>query len=116
MDNEQNVSLIRELLQYRPDIDGVFASVERLAISTYCMCRELGCRIPQDIKVIGSSNLEVAGLLDPSLSTITQPAYDIGREAARILLLAVQKKTTVLSSQSVVLKSILFPRRSTART
>ena len=115
MDNEQNISLIRELLQRRADIDGVFASVERLAISTYHVCRELGRRIPDDIKVIGFSNLEVAVLLDPPLSTITQPAYGIGREAARILLLAVEKKTPILPSQSVVLESTLFPRRSTAR-
>jgi LacI family transcriptional regulator len=115
MDNQQNVSLIRELLLRRPDIDGVFASVERLAISTYHVCNELGRRIPQDIKVIGFSNLEAAALLDPPLSTITQPAYDIGREAAKILLRAVEKKKAVLPSQSVVLESTLFQRRSTAQ-
>ncbi|MDB5234142.1 MAG: transcriptional regulator, LacI family [Hymenobacter sp.] len=115
MDNEQNVALIRELLQRRPDIDGVFASVERLAISTYHVCKELGRRIPQDIKIIGFSNLEAASLLDPPLSTITQPAYDIGREAAKILLRAVEKKKAILPSQSLVLKSELFQRKSTGR-
>ncbi|MBD2721857.1 LacI family DNA-binding transcriptional regulator [Hymenobacter armeniacus] len=115
MDNEQNVVLIRELLQRRPDIDGIFASVERLAISTYHVCRELGRRIPDDIKIIGFSNLEAASLLAPPLSTITQPAYDIGREAAKILLRAVEKKKPVLPSQSLVLESTLFERDSTAR-
>ena len=114
MNNEQNVVLLRELLRRRPDIDGIFASVERLAISTYHVCRELGRRIPQDVKVIGFSNLEAAALLDPPLSTITQPAYDIGREAAKILLRAVEKKKPILPSQSLVLDSTLFERRSTA--
>ena len=114
MDNDQNMALIRELLLRRPDIDGIFASVERLAISAYRVCHELGRRIPADIKVIGFSNLESASLLDPPLSTITQPAYDIGREAAKILLRAVEKKKAVLPDQSVVLESTLFARRSTA--
>ncbi|MDO7846090.1 LacI family DNA-binding transcriptional regulator [Hymenobacter sp. M29] len=114
MDNEQNVVLIRELLQRRPDIDGIFASVERLAISAYHVCKELGRRIPEDIKIIGFSNLEAASLLDPPLSTITQPAYDIGREAAKILIRAVEKKKDILPSQSLVLNSELFQRRSTA--
>ena len=116
MDNERNVALIRELLVRRPDIDGVFASVERLALSTYHVCRQLGRRIPQDVKVIGFSNLESAVLLDPPLSTITQPAYDIGREAARILLRALAKKRPILPSQSLVLKSELFARASTGMT
>ncbi|GAB3586318.1 LacI family DNA-binding transcriptional regulator [Hymenobacter daeguensis] len=113
MDNEQNVALIRELLLRRPDIDGIFASVERLAISAYRVCHELGRRIPEDVKIIGFSNLEAAALLDPPLSTITQPAYDIGREAAKILLRAVEKKKAVLPGQSVVLASTLFARQST---
>ena len=115
MDNEQNVALISELLLRRPDIDGIFASVERLAISTYHVCKELGRRIPEDIKVIGFSNLEAAALLDPPLSTVTQPAYEIGKEAAKILLRAVEKKKAILPGQSIVLESTLFERGSTAR-
>lgn len=115
MDNEQNVALITELLRRRPDIDGVFASVERLAISTYRVCKQLGRAIPADVKVIGFSNLESASLLDPPLSTITQPAYEMGMEAAKVLLRGVEKKKAILPSQSKVLESTLFERASTAR-
>lgn len=113
-DNNQNVALIRKLLRRRPDIDGIFASVERLAISAYQVCNELGRRIPEDVKIIGFSNLEVASLLAPPLSTITQPAYNIGREAAAILIRAIEKKKSVLPAQSMVLKSTLIKRESTA--
>lgn len=115
MDNEHNMGLLRELLQRRPDIDGIFASVERLAVSAYHVCRELGRRIPEDVKIVGFSNLESVSLFDPPLTTITQPAHNIGREAARILLSAVEKKRPILPSQSVVLNSELVQRRSTAR-
>jgi LacI family transcriptional regulator len=109
------VGRIRELLQRRPDIDGIFASVERLAVSAYHVCHELGRRIPEDVKIVGFSNLESVSLFDPPLTTITQPAYDIGREAAKILLRAVEKKRAISPSQSVTLASELVPRRSTGR-
>lgn len=113
-DDDHNTALIADLLRARPEIDGVFASVERLAISTYQACQTLNLTIPADLKVIGFSNLGVAALLNPALTTITQPAYEIGREAATILLRAIEKKRPILPAQSVVLKSELFPRRSTA--
>ncbi|WP_022825470.1 LacI family DNA-binding transcriptional regulator [Hymenobacter norwichensis] len=113
--DEANTQLITDLLRQRPELDGIFASVERLAISSYQACHALGRAIPTDIKVVGFSNLGVAALLNPALTTITQPAYEIGREAATILLRAIEKKLPILPSQSVVLNSTLFPRRSTAR-
>lgn len=115
-DDEQNTNLLSNLLRQRPEIDGIFASVERLAISSYQACKAVGRAIPNDIKIIGFSNLGVASLLDPALTTITQPAYEIGKEAAKILLRAIEKRKPILPSQSVVLKSELFERRSTAHS
>ncbi|QIL76885.1 LacI family DNA-binding transcriptional regulator [Hymenobacter sp. HDW8] len=112
--DERNTELIMDLLRTRPEVDGVFASVERLAISSYQACKNLGRSIPEDVKIIGFSNLGVASLLDPALTTITQPAYEIGKEAAKILLRAIEKKKAILPSQSIILKSELFQRKSTA--
>ncbi|QDA61708.1 LacI family transcriptional regulator [Hymenobacter jejuensis] len=112
-EHEQNVALIKALLQRRPDIDGLFASVESLAMSSYQACQDLQLSIPQDIKIISFSNLEIAALLGPSLTTITQPAYDIGKEAAKILFQAITKNRPVLPSHSVELKSELIVRGST---
>lgn len=66
--------------------------MESLALSTYGICEELGLTIPGDIKIICFSNLKTAGLLNPSPTTITQPAFEIGREAAAILFKLVEKK------------------------
>lgn len=113
--DDENTGFITALLTARPEVDGIFASVERLAISSYHACKGLGRAIPEQVKIIGFSNLGVASLLDPALTTITQPAYEIGREAAKILLRAIEKKKPILPSQSLVLKSELFERRSTGR-
>lgn len=112
-DHAANVTAIRNLLEQDPGIDGIFASVEHLAISTYQACESIGRRIPEQVKVVGFSNLAVAALLAPALTTVTQPAYNIGVEAARILFKAIKKNKPVSAAQSVELKSELIPRMST---
>lgn len=71
--------------------------------------------IPNDIKVISFSNLQPAAFLNPSLTTITQPAFEIGREAASILFKLIEKKGHNFLLEKAVLKSKLIERNSTKR-
>lgn len=112
-DNESNHAMITQLLKRRGRPDGIFASVEKLAITSYHVCRELGLTIPDDIKIMSFSNLETAALLQPSLTTITQPAFDIGKEAAALLFKILEKKSMNFSDERIILKSSLLIREST---
>lgn len=112
--NLENVTRIKALLQQQLAIDGLFASTGRLALNTYQACRELGRLIPQDVKVIGFSNLEMASLLSPALSTITQPAHEIGRAAAQLILSSIIDKKPLLASQNIELPARLIVRASTS--
>ncbi|MGB8191794.1 MAG: LacI family DNA-binding transcriptional regulator [Chitinophagaceae bacterium] len=111
--NDENYVVIKNLLKRKNRPDGIFASVEKLAITTYHVCRELSLNIPQDVKIISFSNLETASLLNPSMTTITQPAYDIGKEAAAILFKALDKNKIAISNEKIMLKSELIIREST---
>lgn len=114
---EDDKAVIRRLLKKKHRPDGIFSSVEKLAISTYEICQELNLKIPQDVKVICFSNSQTAALLNPSLTTIVQPAYEIGREAAMILFRLVEKKRHHFLLERTVLNSTLIARDSTmART
>jgi len=110
---EENYRLIKELLSSDNRPDGVFASVEKLAVQVYHVCRELGLLIPEDVKVISFSNLVTASLLNPSLTTIAQPAYDMGKEAATILFRRLEKKYIVVPEDRVMLPARLEVRDST---
>ncbi len=112
-DDESNRQKIRELLQTEPTPDGIFAAVEKSAINTYEVCRELNIRIPQQLKVISFSNLSAAALFNPPLSTIVQPAYEIGREAASVLFKIIDKKNLLLPERKIVLPSHIVVREST---
>ena len=113
--NEVNNQLVRELMiSEKPD--GIFAAVEKLAIVSYHVCQDLNLSIPETVKVISFSNLETASLLCPSMTTITQPAYDIGNKAAEVLFRILEKKRGPVVNENIVLKSDLIKRKSTARS
>ncbi|MFT3946486.1 MAG: substrate-binding domain-containing protein [Agriterribacter sp.] len=110
-DNEDAAAIANILSTQK--CDGIFAAVEKYAILTYEQCNKLNISIPRDVKVIAFSNLQTASLLNPSLTTITQPAFDIGKKSASILFSALDKKLS-MQSHSTILKSTLIERSSTA--
>lgn len=114
-DDVVNRSLIKQLLQGPAKPDGIFAAVEKFAINTYEVCGELQISIPQQLKVIGFSNLSAAALFDPPLSTIVQPAYEMGKEAAATLFKIIEKKTLLDAEKKVILPSHIMERTSTKR-
>jgi LacI family transcriptional regulator len=116
LDDQVNKDLISKMLKKKNRPEGIFASVEKLALDTYHICNELNINIPNDIKIIGFSNLGTADLLGPSLTTITQPAYEIGKEAASILFKIIEKKGTQISFDKKTISSFLIERDSTKKT
>lgn len=107
--------LIKKLLSKKNRPQAIFACVEELAIITYEVCEMLQLNIPKDIKVISFSNLKTAAILNPSLTTITQPAYQIGRQAAELLFQIIDKKEVPLAQQNIILPSTLFVRASSKK-
>ncbi len=110
-DDESNYQLIYELIQkHKPD--GVFSSVEKLALLTYQSCINLKINIPKELKIISFSSLKIAPLLQPALSTITQPAFEMGRRAAHILFKALEDSKTDLLDEHIEMESEIVLRDS----
>jgi len=109
-DHKKNYNILSKVLTtLKPD--GLFAAVERLAIASYYVCHDLGIAIPKKVKIISFSSLEIAPLLNPSLTTITQPAKELGVRAAQLLFKSLESGAPV--HEHIVLKSKIIPRRST---
>lgn len=113
-DQDENFKRIKKMLvSEKPD--GIFAPVGKLAVSCYHVCEKIKLKIPDDIKIISFSNLQTASLLNPSLTTITQPAFDIGEMAAKELFKKINKKSSLTDrNRNVILKSMLIKRNSTS--
>lgn len=112
-DEIKNRAAIQRLLkQHKPD--GIFASVERLAISTIRVAGQEGIQIPQDLKLICFSCLDIADLLNPSLSVVKQPAFAMGKEAANFLFQTLDKPSENLGQPNTTFleSSLIFQASS----
>ncbi|TDK41901.1 LacI family DNA-binding transcriptional regulator [Algoriphagus formosus] len=112
--DEDNTELILKLLQSENRPDGIISSVEKLAISTYQAVRKTNLKIPYDLKIITFSNMSIAGILNPSLTTITQPAETIGQECAKLLIKKLTRpRQPDFLDQIIVIPSQIQIREST---
>jgi LacI family transcriptional regulator len=112
-DARQNYELLKNIMERDNRPDGVVASVEKLTTPVYKVCADLNLKIPADVKVVCFSNLETASILNPSLTTITQPAFEMGKTAASLLFNSLEKTNTDLAKECVVIPSELVVRKST---
>lgn len=109
-----NYALVKTVLNRSRRPDAFIASVEKLTASVYLACRDLNLSIPGDVKMLCFSNLDTAMILNPALTTVTQPAYEIGREAAQILFRALGGKRSFRpASDKIIIPSRLMIREST---
>lgn len=115
LNDEQNSTIIQNLLRGKNRPDGIIASVEKLTTNIYVACKQLQLKIPEDVAVISFSNLKTALILDPSLTTITQPAFNMGKAAALLLFTSLEKKKFNLNIESKVFPSVLTVRNSTIK-
>jgi LacI family transcriptional regulator len=111
--DSKNYSLIQKLLNREVRPQGIVGSTEKLTTQCYTVCNELGLRIPADLKVVGFSSMGIASLLNPSLTTITQPAFEMGKAAATILFKILTGKKTDQKAERIVIPSTLHERAST---
>lgn len=64
----------------------IFATNDLMASGVYKAVFELGLKVPDDVSVIGYDNVNLTELLDPHLTTITQPKMQMGKLAAKMLI------------------------------
>jgi DNA-binding LacI/PurR family transcriptional regulator len=103
----------RQLLAASPRITAVFCANDLLAAGAYRAAARLGRRIPADLSIIGFGDLPIAALMAPPLTTVHQPAYQIGSEAAARMLVRCAGERSAPRRRLVPVT--FTPRASTAR-
>ena len=104
---------MRRILDARPDVDGVFAASDLMAIGAIRALRAAGRRIPEDVGVVGYDD-SIARTVDPPLTSVRQPVEEMGREMTRLLVQAIEEGGSV--PKRVVLGTDLIVRQSSGRT
>ena len=92
-------------------ITAIFAANDQLAVGVLQACIQLGKRVPEDISLVGFDNTVLAKIVNPPLTTIAQPMYELGRRAASLTIESIE--TGEQSTETIVLKPELVVRQST---
>ncbi len=108
---EAAAAVVQRLLDEHPHLTAIVTPQEHCAIGVLKAIRAKGLRVPDDISVIGSLDASMSELATPPLTTISFPAIEMGREAARILL--GQLDGTLTTPQQVLIRPELIVRGST---
>jgi LacI family sucrose operon transcriptional repressor len=107
---ENYKKLAYKLFKEHPDIDGVFASSDMIAASLIQVGHEFNKKIPEDIKIVGYDDINIASLIVPPLTTIKQPIEDIGKLLIKVLIDKVENKEVELEN---ILPITLVERKTT---
>lgn len=75
-----------KLLSKHPEVDGIMAANDVNALGIYQAYTKKGIRIPQDVKLIGYDDVELARMSTPGLTTVRQDISAIGKKAVRLLI------------------------------
>jgi LacI family transcriptional regulator len=93
--------------------DAIFSVNDRKGIGAILWLREHGISVGNEVGVIGFTNDPTSKIISPSLSTIAEPAYEIGRTSCEVLIRHIQKQTYPI--QQISLPTELIIRQSTQR-
>lgn len=108
--------LIQQMLARGIRPDAILASNDPRAFVVMRALHDMGLSIPEDISVMGIDNVEISAIIQPPLSTVAQPLYEIGVLAAKKLIHQIQYKEKhgrLKPPQVDVMRTDLIIRKST---
>lgn len=85
-DYEDGLKAAEEILRRYPDVDGIIASNDMVAMSAYKILTEAGRRVPDDVQIVGFDNINLSRLFTPEITTVAQPIAQMGKLAVQIIL------------------------------
>ncbi|MCX6315786.1 MAG: LacI family DNA-binding transcriptional regulator [Bacteroidetes bacterium] len=109
---EEVEEAIRGLFEQAPAPDAILTSADKLTTNCFRILRAKGLKVPDDIGLIGFSNSDMTELLDPPLSVIRQPAFEMGEVATSMLLQLIESKRPVTDFETRILQTELIIRGS----
>jgi LacI family transcriptional regulator len=97
-------------LKNRPT--ALFACNDLMAIGVMRAAFDMGYRIPQDLSIVGFDDIQMAAYVNPPLTTIAQPKYEMGRYSVEMLLERIHESK--LPTQEKILEPKLIIRGTTS--
>jgi len=111
---EMNRQVTLDMLESEDLPDAIFAMIDPLAVDVMMILKEKGIKIPDQIALAGFTNNPTSAVVEPSLTTVSQPGYEMGQLAANHLLDQLDEIVPD-DPQSFVLLTTLVARNSSKK-
>ena len=109
---KHGMSATKHFINEKSDFTAIFAVNDPVALGAYEVLKKEKIRIPDDVAVIGFSNDPISAIVEPSLTTVEQPAYQMGVEAMKLLISQIKNDddteitTKVLPTKLIIRDSV----------
>jgi LacI family transcriptional regulator len=115
---EEGKKATKKLLSMSNPPDAIFCNNDPMAMGAMMAIKEKGLKIPDDIALVGFSNWSYGEMVEPALTTVDQPGFEMGQEAARLLIRQIEMKDkdeAEINPETKVLKTKLVIRQSSLK-
>jgi len=115
LDFNEGEQATKKLLKLSDPPDGIFSSNDTAAVSAIITAKKMGVKIPDELAIIGFNDDPIASIVDPSLSTVTHPAQNMGKLSAQRILEHSTDNLVDNISEITILNTDLIVRESSNR-
>lgn len=109
---EEGLQAFQRLMLLPVPPDGVFCGNDTTALSALEYCKQNSLKVPQDVALTGFSDEPFSAVLTPSLSTVKQPGYQMGYQAAQKIIYRIENTNLTIPFEKIVLSTQLIIRDS----
>lgn len=115
LSQEAGVAAAAQIQQMETLPDGVFVANDNCAVGCMLALKQAGVRIPDDIAFIGFNNDPVSTVIEPNLTTVNYPGYQMGELAARQLINHLNGTANIAATNTILLRADLIVRASSLK-
>lgn len=110
-EEDSGIEGVSRLLSRFPDMTALFCASDMMAVGAIRALHQWGKRVPDDVAVVGYDDIDLVRYIQPPLTTIHQPRYQMGTKASELLIHLLSGG----KGETVVLEPQLIVRESTKR-
>ena len=115
LSEEASLDAAQQILKMNPLPDGIFITNDFCAAICMQALKDAGLHIPDDIAIVGFNNDVISKVVEPKLTTIDYPGFEIGEIVARNLVNHLQGISNINLTNTIIVKSELIVRQSSLK-
>ncbi len=111
---EEGEKMMQKLIDKNIIPEGIFCATDMTALGAMLIIKKNNLKVPENIALVGFTETPFCPLVDPSLTSVSQPTFEIGQTAANLLLKQIESESHLIP-ETVVLNGTMHIRESSRK-